>query len=163
MEFALCAVFVIFLLISMVDFARGLWIYHTLAEAARVGTRYAMVKGANYVDPANPSERLGGATLGDVRTVVTRAAIGMVPDQLVMRFESHAQTIECSPANAGSCSGTPLTDYWPPTGEAQPGMDVGVSLYYPYNSMVAMFFPGSKGVQFGRYVLGSKAREKIVN
>ncbi|GEM_PF-702796 len=183
-EFALCAIFVIFLLISIFDMARGLWIYHTLSEAVRDGTRWAIVHGDRYVDPTNPdplTNRLPGATLGDAIQVIERAAVGIVPSQLNLTFTVAAvgsggsnvlSEITCKPATAATCTavtGTCVaagnvasTSNWPPNGCAQSNLEVGITAQYPYNSMVVMFFPGMKGVQFGKYILGSSAHEAIV-
>lgn len=72
-EFALCAIFMVFLLISIFDMARGLWIQHTLTEAVR----FAIVRGAGYVNPTS-NLRLPGATLGDVRNIAVKEAVGLV-------------------------------------------------------------------------------------
>lgn len=155
-EFALCGVFVIFAMISIFDMARGLWINHTLAQAVRDGVRYAAVHGALNVNPAT-NQRLPGSNLRDVYNVVRRSALGMVPSQLRLRFESAAGIIDCNP----DCPGGALDVPWPPDGFATRNLEIGIQANYPYNSMVVMFFPGSKGVEFGRYVLGSVARERI--
>ncbi len=155
-EFALCAVFIIFLLISIFDMARGLWINHTLAEAVRDGTRYAIVRGASYVDPADGVTRLPGATVGAVKKVVCNAATGLVPAQLTVKLYSNAGTI------TSDCSTTSETTIWPPDGAANTGSEIGIGAMYPYNSMVVMYFPGGQGVEFGKYILGSTARETIV-
>jgi len=156
-EFSLCAIFIIFLLISIVDMARGLWIYHTLAEAVRDGTRFAIVRGERYANPTTGA-RLPGATLADVRNVVLRSGVGLVPNDLTLRFESPAGVITCNPA----CPGGTLTTNWPPDGAAALDQEIGIAANYPYSSLVVMYFPGSQGVQFGKYILGSTARERIV-
>lgn len=148
----------IFLLISLVDMARGLWINHTLAEAVRDGTRWAIVHGARYAN--TNGQRLPGATLADVRTVVTRAAVGLVPGELNLRFESAQGVINCSPST--NCPPGTLGTNWPPDGYADPGREIGIIATYPYNSLVVMYFPGNGGINFGDYLLGSAAREKIV-
>ena len=158
-EFALCAVFIVFLLISIVDLARGMWIYHTLAEAVRDGTRHAIVRGDRYVDPVT-GNRLAGATLADARAVVLRHAAGLDPNQLNLRFESPAGTITCNPAT--NCPGGSLGQTWPPVGFASAGLEVGIIARYPYNSLVVMYFPGGGGLNFGNYTLGSSSRERIV-
>ena len=155
-EFALCSLFVVFVLISIFDMARGLWTYVTLAEAVRDGTRYAVVRGAGYMDP-DTKARLPGATLGDVKNVVLRSAVGLVPSQLTLTFESNAGVITCSPGCSSSESAN-----WPPDAAAARDLEIGIGAKYPYNSFIVMYFPGGKGIEFGKYVLGSTARERIV-
>ena len=158
-EFSLCAVFIIFLLISLVDMSRGLWINHTLAEAVRGGTRWAIVKGSRYSN-LDTGERLPGATLADVRAFVLRSAPGLVPSQLNLRFESAQGVINCSPST--ECPGGTLGTNWPPDGYADPGREIGIFATYPYNSLAVMYFPGGGGLRFGQYVLQSVSRERIV-
>jgi Flp pilus assembly protein TadG len=160
-EFALCAIFMVFLLISIFDMARGLWIYVTVAEAVRDGTRYAAVRGANYVNPANMTRLTAsptGATVGDTVKVVQQAATGLVPSQLNVKLTDALGTIDCSPSTTCAGSGT----IWPRDGAADLNLEIGINVTYPYNSMVVMFFPGGKGIQFGKYVLGSTSRQRIV-
>jgi hypothetical protein len=159
LEFALCAIFVIFLLISIVDMARGLWINHTLAEAVRDGTRYAIVKGRKYVNPNN-DQRLPGARLQNTLNVVRRGAIGLDPNLLELRFEAEGSApILCNPG----CSVDPASTNWPPDGAvSDKGHEIGIRARYPYNSLVVMYFPGGQGVRFGQYVLGSTSRARIV-
>jgi len=151
-EFALVGIFILFAMISIFDIARGLWIYHTLAQAVRDGTRYAIVHGPRNVNPST-NVRLPGSTLADVLAVVRRSAIGIVPEELTLRFES-AGVITCDP----NCPGAALGQSWPPDG----ALDVSIQAIYPYRSLVVVYFPGMKGMNFGRFDLGSIARERIV-
>ena len=84
-----------------------------------------------------------------------------MPGQLVLRFESLKGVIVCDPAT--SCPSAELGLNWPPDEYAGKGLEIGISATYPYNSLVVMYFPGGKGTEFGNYILGSKARETIVN
>ncbi len=158
-EFALCGVFVVFLLISIADMARGLWINHTLAEAVRDGTRYAITRGDRYRDKDAPYGRLADARLQDVVRAVWRSAIGLERGRLNLRFEGPpGAVIKCEPSTA--CEN--ITDFWPPDGSAAKNIEIAISATYPYNSLVVMYFPGTSPVQFGNYILGSTARERIV-
>ena len=46
-EFTLVGIPLMFVLISIVELSRGMWIYHTLAHAVKEGTRYTAVRGQN--------------------------------------------------------------------------------------------------------------------
>jgi len=161
-EFSLCAIFIIFLVISIVDMARGLWINHTLAEAVRDGTRFAIVRGNRYVFP-NTTNRLTDGHLKSVRDVVVRGAIGLDPEVLNLTFECLSPTcpVVCNPSTSGPCAANPSST-WPPRDAADEGQEIGIVATYPYNSLVIMYFPGGKGLQFGNYILGSVARERMV-
>src|SRR6185295_9073071 len=46
-EFTLVGIGLIFVLISIAEMSRGMWVYHTLAHVAKEGNRYAIVHGRN--------------------------------------------------------------------------------------------------------------------
>ena len=71
-EFAL--VFMLFLVLSMglFEMARAMWIYTTLSHAARQGARFAMVRGADALNPPTT------ATNAEIEQVVRNNAIGLV-------------------------------------------------------------------------------------
>ena len=50
-EFTLVGIPLVFVLISTIEMARGMWIYHTLAYAVKEGTRYAVARGQNNPTP----------------------------------------------------------------------------------------------------------------
>ena len=58
-EFALVAFFLVMLLLGVVEFGRMVLVYTTVANAARAGTRYAIVHGSD-----------NAATAAEVKTVV---------------------------------------------------------------------------------------------
>ena len=163
-EFALCAIFIIFLMISMVDMARGLWIYHTLAEAVRDGTRASIVRGSRYANP-NTQVRMTDTKLANTLSVIRQFAVGLDPAVMDVVFETVnpntgvATTYATCKANGSGCT---ATQPWPPDTWFTPGQVIGITARYPYNSMVVMYFPGMKGVEFGKYVLGSTSRATIV-
>ena len=54
LEFAYTMVIAFVLIFAMIDFARALYSYHFISEAAREGTRFASVRGALCSNSANP-------------------------------------------------------------------------------------------------------------
>ena len=50
-EFALVGIPLIFILISIFEISRGMWMYETVAHAVREGARYAAVHGQDYGGP----------------------------------------------------------------------------------------------------------------
>jgi len=52
-EFTLVGIPLIFVLVSVFEVSRGMWIYHTLAHAVRDGVRYASVHGYNCTNNNN--------------------------------------------------------------------------------------------------------------
>lgn len=74
LEFTLVSIVLIVLIFGIVEFGRAIWIYGTVAHAAREGTRYAMVRGSDSASPA---------TAAEVEAHVRRIATGMGPSLAV--------------------------------------------------------------------------------
>lgn len=52
-EFVLVGIPLIFVLISIFEMARGMWLYHTLAYSVKEGVRYTIVHGQNCATAPN--------------------------------------------------------------------------------------------------------------
>ena len=72
-EFTLVGIPLVFVLISTIEMARGMWIYHTLAYAVKEGTRYAV--GAR-------AEQFGTnrRTYQSVCNAIAQAGTGLLPE-----------------------------------------------------------------------------------
>jgi hypothetical protein len=133
-EFTLVGIPLVFVLISTIEMARGMWIYHTLAYAVKEGTRYAVTRGQN-----NPTQTM----YQDVCHVIAQAGTGLLPEDLTLSFTSASGTSPLYTAN--SC---PSTTPWPPGNNAgvidnQPGQTISITGYYPFVSALSMFWPGA--------------------
>jgi Flp pilus assembly protein TadG len=73
-EFALMLPIVLLIITGLFDTGRAVWQENTLAYAAREGTRYAIVHGSGYPDPAQIA--YPGNTSG-ITNVVRNAAVGV--------------------------------------------------------------------------------------
>jgi len=132
LEFTLVGVPLIFFLMSIFEISRGIWIYHTLAHAAKEGARYVCVKGVNCPTPPNACS----------------VSVGTIAEELNVAFSTATASatgtsITCTPLS--SCLGNATV--FPPSGENTPGLnDVIVDARYPCRSAIALFWPGSRGV-----------------
>ncbi|OHE75352.1 MAG: hypothetical protein A2107_15765 [Verrucomicrobia bacterium GWF2_62_7] len=63
-EFCICALVFFMLVFGVVDLARGVFAYNTIAHCAREGVRYAVVHGADSAAPVGPTAN--DATLASV-------------------------------------------------------------------------------------------------
>src|SRR5215467_11012301 len=79
LEFTLVGIPLIFVLISVVEVARGMWVYHSLAYAVKEGVRYTIVNGQNSANPA---------TYQSVCNRVVDAGPGLLANQLSLTFTS---------------------------------------------------------------------------
>lgn len=80
-EFALTLPILVIVVLVIFDFSRAIWYYTALAEAAREGTRFAIVHGASSASPVGPVAN--DATAQDV---VRRFAFAMDANQLRVVF-----------------------------------------------------------------------------
>src|SRR5947207_1072945 len=119
--------------------SRAMWNYHTLAFAIREGTRYAAVHGSGCsADPRNSCQ----ATVAQVAQRIQDAGIGLEATQLDLTFTSSGNTIKCT-LNACLTTAT----HWPEAPKNTPGNAIAIRGSLPFESALAMFWPGAgKGV-----------------
>jgi Flp pilus assembly protein TadG len=132
-EFTLVGIPLVFVLISTMEMARGMWIYHTLAHAIKEATRYAAARGENTLTPASYQS---------VCRVIVEAGTGLLPSAIKMN------AADCLVNTARWPQGYNVTDGWPPTinpvpVDNQPGQTITISGFYPFVSAIAMFWPGA--------------------
>lgn len=137
-EFALVGIPLIFMLISIFEIARGMWLYHTLAYAITEGGRYASVHGRNCKVEPNACT----VSVGQVARHIQRAGVGLPAEEVTLRLTSASGTISCRMAD---CLSNPAI--WPPTPGDTPGQTIEVAGTYPFRSAIAMFWPGAADVR----------------
>jgi hypothetical protein len=159
-EFTLVGIPLIFLLISTVEMARGMWIYHTLAYAIREGTRFVAVKGQGCA--TSPSSC--AVTVGRIAEEIRRAGIGLDPEALSgVTFKAlSGRTITCATLQDCLSDGTqwPSSAGAPDPGAAQ-GAEIEITATYPFRSALSMLWPGAGKVKFGTFSFPVSSREAI--
>jgi Flp pilus assembly protein TadG len=78
-EMAIISPIVLLFILAAMDFARVMWAYGTVSEAARAGARYAMVHGSMAATQAGPA-----ADDANVNTVVTNNAYALDTTKLTV-------------------------------------------------------------------------------
>ncbi len=153
-EFTLVCIPLIFILISIVELARGMWVYNTVAYSVRKATRYAAVHGSNCaaVSASCP------ITVGAVAQVIHSNATGLTPDQMSVVLQTSTTSLSCNPLSQCIGSGSP----WPPVTDNSVGTAVTISGSFPFRSALAMFWPGAGKVNFSTLNLGAKSQEEII-
>lgn len=136
-EFTLVGIPMIFIVISVFELSRGMWIYQSLAASVKAATRYTSVHGADCATSPNTCT----VTVGQIASVIQAAGPGLIPDQMTVTF---------TPATGTAISETltvALTDSttWPPSaGFANAvGQNITISAVYPFSSVISMFWPGA--------------------
>jgi Flp pilus assembly protein TadG len=111
-EFAICALLTVAFVLMVLEFGRMMLVYTTIANAARIGTRYAIVHGSD-----NPPASGGvAAIVNDFLSAGTVTA-------------SNATVL---PTYPGHPDGTN-------SGCTDPGCLVSVSVSYPYDPLMSYF------------------------
>jgi Flp pilus assembly protein TadG len=153
-EFVMTGIPLIFIVISIVEISRGMWIYDTLAHAVESTTRDMAVRGydcSTYVSGC-------AQTIGGYSQLYSRWAVGLDPSQVVVTFQSTNSTVICSPLNTCFSNSTS----WPPSGDNGRNLDIWVTASMPFNSAIGMFIFGSTPVSFGRFNLSAKSHQQIL-
>ena len=151
-EFTLVAIPLIFGIISIVEICRGMWDYHSLAQAVKVASRAAATRGAGCAG-------LGcQMTVGQIATTISGYAVGMPASSLNVTLTSNAGKVTCNPLS--SCKGS--STVWPPAGGNAAGSDIVISASYQFTSALAMFAPGTHGMKFNGVTLSAKSRQALL-
>jgi Flp pilus assembly protein TadG len=161
LEFTLVGIPLIFLLISTVEIARGMWIYETLAHAVRQAARFTAVKGQNCATAPNSC----AVTIARIAQEMQRAGIGLDPAAFTnVTFTAHSgRTI--THATLQDCLSD--TTSWPTTAGttdsgAAVGADLEISVVYPFRTAMSMFWPGAGKTAFaGVFYFPASSRESI--
>ena len=107
-EFAICFAASMLLIMGIVDFGRAMYTYHLISDAARMGTRYAIVRGSSCTASGCP------ATSTSVQTYVR----GLAPE-----LASASITVNTTWSTTSSCNSSPATSA---------GCQVAVQVTYPF-------------------------------
>jgi len=165
----------IFILISVFEMSRGMWNYHTLAYAAKIGVRYSIVHGINC-DPNSGSLNTCTTSIAAIATQIQNASVGIDPSRTELTFtpgSTSSTSTSCymgtpiaSPpygALSGACSG--ITGTWPPSDGNGTyngvGRQIEIDIRTPFSSALGMFWPGSKPVSFALVNLGATSQDRI--
>ncbi|MEQ1949420.1 MAG: TadE family protein [Bryobacteraceae bacterium] len=144
-EFVFVGIPMVFVLISIFEIARGMWMYNTLAHAVREGVRYSSVHGINCVYNPPSVNNNCSKSIAQIARVIQDAGVGIDPAQTDVRFISQAGAVNCTLTGCAANS-----TIWPPsTSNAnQVGQPIRIEVQTPFRSAIAMFWPGSKTQSF---------------
>lgn len=153
-EMTLVGIPLIFVLISTVEIARGMWIYNTLAYALREGTRYSVVHGVDCGIPPNAC----AVMVKDIARVIQRAGVGLY-DTDNLHIEMRSLTDDVSSTLTSALGNT---SQFPSMGGGAIGAPITFTATYPFQSLIAMFWPGAgPGVNFSSVTFPASSRENI--
>jgi hypothetical protein len=151
----------VFVLISIFEMARGMWVYHSLAHVAKETARYLVVHGQECQNDVTCRNE---AVLSAVAAKITAEGGGLIPTLLEVKVYVKGETVGTGGTQVvGSSDNYVLvsslagnTAAWYTF--AKPPNSVVVSFRYPFRSAIAMLWPGSaQKVQFGEFLLGASS------
>jgi len=168
-EFTLVGIPLLFVLISVFEISRGMWMYHTLAYSVKAGVRYASVHGINCTNNGNnctvnmgPVAKKcdGNPSIADV---IRCAAVGLDPTKTQISFYTfilNGAKIPQGSCTLDTCSA--LTTPFPPLGANRPSVDrIEIDITTPFNSALAMLWPGANPVSFTSGTLGATSADGV--
>ena len=158
-EMTLIGIPMIFILISIFEISRGMWIYGTLSHAAREGTRYISVHGLTCQTAPNHC----GIRQADIGDAIHNAATGMIDEQVSVSFLGLADDFTCTlkALRDGNCKNASVT-FIPSTGGNGLGAPIRLTLTYPFISATSLFWPttGNK-LLYGGVTLPATSQDRI--
>ncbi len=160
-EFTFVGIPIIFVLISVFEVSRGMWMYHTLAYSVKNGVRYASVHGINCVGSsfnANSCTVSMGpsSTAGTVANVIRQAAVGLDPASTTLTFTDASGSTSCT---LSACNAT----VWPTSDGVSNavGQPIRIDIRTPFNNAISMLFTGSSPIKFANGTLGASSQDYV--
>jgi len=163
LEFTFVGIPMMFVLISIFEISRGMWVYHTLAYSVKEGVRYAIVHGENCTSNGNSCP----ASIATIAQKIQDAGVGLDtgPGKTMLTFKSGGVGNPPIFTTTDTCflgDTCPLkTAQWPAFGPNQVGQAIEIDIVTPFRSAIALFWPGSQPVSFGAFNLPASSTERI--
>ena len=110
LEFSIAVLALLLFVFGIFEFGRALFAYHTVSNAARLGTRWAMVRGASCSAPLDHCN----AAQADV--------LAYVQSQVVSVMDPSQITVDVSWPGTGACANSNAR-----------GCPVSVTVHYPFS------------------------------
>ncbi len=160
LEFTFTGIPFIFIWISIMQMAIGMWQYHTLQYAVKVTGAYIAVHGSDCSANGNTCS----IEIENAAQVMQAYLIGLPPSSVSVTFNAlgsdHAtveSTVSCTLNNCLT-----NTTAWPPSGYNTPGTDIQVQAEYQFNSAIALFVPSVGAMKFGSAWLPGFTQQTIL-
>ena len=165
LEFTLIGIPIIFILISVFEISRGMWMYQTAAHAARESARFIVVHGVNCKDPGDAC----GRSISEIAQQLSFHLAALDPNQVQVTFRAGCDVFGqfrtgCTAVKAQNSLQAYLsdtsTDHWPGAAGPPSFAFAEVEIQFPFRSAIAMFWPGAgRGQQFGVVNMFAASRE----
>jgi hypothetical protein len=156
-EFTLCAIPLVFLVMSLFWAGIGVWEYHTLAEAVNETARYASVHGSDCAG------QTCSTTVAQVANVLAGRASGIPAGQLNATLTSTAQSYTCNPLTNCQSNVNP----WPSLSGNTPvaagsGTDISIRATFQFTAPINMWVPGHGAIQFAGVTFAANSTQPVI-
>jgi Flp pilus assembly protein TadG len=136
-EFTLVGIPALFLWVSILEMARGMWQYHTVQYACKMAAAYASVHGATCGSPNSCLKNMS-----DVVGVFQTNAIGVPMANVSLTLTSASGSVKCTQVSTCS-SNSSWSTTWPPTSDNAVGNAIQIRADYSFSTALSMFWPGA--------------------
>ncbi len=160
-EFTLTGIMLMFVWISIVQMAIGMWRYSTMQYATQAAGAYTAVHGQGCILNGN----LCSIKIRDAARIIRTSAPGLEPESTNLVFSAISKTNHSSVLASHSCRlDACLTDAtpWPLATFAAAGQEFSIHVDYLYNSGIAMWVPGVGGAIFGPCHLPAHTQQMVM-
>ena len=159
-EMTLVGIPIIFVMISIFEMARVMWVYHTMSHTVREVTRFAAMHGQDCFLPGNNC--LGVNTIGNLATRLGPAGsgVGLDPDLVNVTFASGPALGTVTTCLLRDCVTNPAT--FPSLRDSALGLPVSIAVRFPIATALSMFWPGDQaGFSFAPITLGASSQDFV--
>lgn len=162
LEFTFVAIPVMFILVGIFELSRAMWVYNTISNGVKEGTRFAIVHGNNCSYPPNNCK----VTIGQICGLMQYQMAGLDPELVTVTLQ---RQLDGSPFNfttlttclASSQVFPSQVSAAAPNAIGSQGQWLQIRASYRFDSALAFYWTGQRGFTFGRFNLGAVSRERI--
>ena len=164
-EFAIVAIPIIFLTVSIMEMGLESWKFHSMVFAIDQAARYAAGHGRTCTKNGNTCT----IQVKDVAYVITNQAPALDPSKLNVTLTTHSSSVSCTPLSNCTTQNCPAsvtctnnTTQFPSSTDNGVGLDITIQATYTMYNPIPMLWFGSSASPGQTYTLGARTRQTIV-
>jgi hypothetical protein len=157
-EFAFTGIPLMFIWISVVQMALGMWHYHTLQYSVKQAGKYLAEHGSDCTTTCN-------IQIKDVATQLANNAIGIPPSAIQVTFKTISGSDHTTVTNTVSCElDTCETNStaWPPSNANTLPADFSILAEFQWSPAIGIVTPGGHGTVFGSFWLPAYTHQLLL-
>ena len=154
LEFALVAIPVIYLTISVIELSLESWKFHSMAYAIEMAARYACAHGRTCSKNGNTCT----IKVKDVANAISAQAPVLDSSLLDISLITNSATTTCNPLNTCFTNST----QFPSSSDNGVGLDIKITATYPMYNPLSILWLGTSGSSGSYFTLGASTRQTIL-